>query len=127
MSFQIAIKPTRRAAARLVADVRRRLQQALEDEGVSQAAIAEKIGVGRSVVNRQIKGHADLSLSRIGEIAEVLGYDADFVMLKRSEASGANGGARMNITVNPESHKFSAGVTMDLTKGYFKVSGNSSK
>lgn len=121
MSFQIAVKPARRAAARLVLDVRRRLQQALDDENVTQAFIAEKIGVDRSVVNRQIKGTADLSLGRVGEIAEVLGYDADFVMRKREEAPGRNAGVHPNVTMNPTVVTFSSGSVLDLTAGYKKV------
>jgi hypothetical protein len=77
MSLQISITPKQRAAGRFVSRVRRAIQKALAEEdadrGINQSDIARAIGVNRSVISREIRGHKDLSLSRVGEIAWALG------------------------------------------------------
>lgn len=91
MSFQIAISPTRKAAARLVGSVRRKLQWAFaENPQVSRSEIADRIGVHRSVITRQLNGRADISLSRVAEIAHALGYEAQFHLRKSNAVEGSN-------------------------------------
>ena len=91
-SFQITIKPSRRAAARYVDDVRRTLLQALaagKSEGVTQSKIAGQLGVHRSVINRELRGQKDITSGRVGELAWALGYRPVF-RLERVTAAGAN-------------------------------------
>ena len=74
MSFQIAIDPSRRAAARFIGLVRRGLQAAFVDNPeCSRSNVAASIGVHRSVITRQLNGQADMSLGRVAEIAWALG------------------------------------------------------
>jgi DNA-binding phage protein len=84
-SFQITITPTRRAAARFITDVRRKLQKAAADEkiarGVTQSSIARDIGVHRSVINRELRGQKDLTLGRVAELAAALGRDIQFELV----------------------------------------------
>src|SRR3569832_2852442 len=93
-SFQITISPTRRAAARFIATVRRAIQQALveeyKDRGLTQADIARVLKVHRSVINREIRGDKDLTRGRIGELAHALGRDPTFSLPKRKKRDGAN-------------------------------------
>jgi len=81
-SYQISLTRHERAAGRFISSVRRALQRALAEErttrGVTQAAIAEELGVNRSVINRQIMGKEDISLGRVGAIASVLGRSITF-------------------------------------------------
>ena len=76
-SFQISVTPRRRAVGRFVAGVRRALNKALAEEhnkrGLTQAELARAIETSRSVVNRQLRGTDNLSLSRVGELAWALG------------------------------------------------------
>ena len=82
-SYRTGISGNRRAAARLVAKVHRQVQKAYDSrrrDGVTQTSIANAIGVHRSVINRQLNGREDISVSRIGELAWALSYEADFDM-----------------------------------------------
>lgn len=93
-SFQITISPTRRAAARFIATVRRAIQQALveeyKDRGLTQSDIARVLKVHRSVINREIRGDKDLTLGRIGELAHALGRDPIFSLPRKRKRDGAN-------------------------------------
>lgn len=82
MSFRLSVSPKRRAAARFVSTVRRSLQRALAQRpAVSRSEIAAALEVHRSVVTRQLNGTADISLSRVAEIAWVLGYEPSFDLI----------------------------------------------
>lgn len=75
-SSQIALTAPKRAAARFIVMVRRKLLQALVDEGargLNQSQIAQTIGVHRSVINRELRGVQDITLGRIGELAHAMG------------------------------------------------------
>ena len=77
MSFRITISPKDQAAGRFVSRVRRGLQKAFAEEahkrGLTQSDLARAIGVNRSVISRELRGHKDLSLSRVAELAWALG------------------------------------------------------
>jgi hypothetical protein len=85
VSFQISLTPAKRAAGRFAATVRREIQKALAEEhkarGVTQAAIAAELGVNRSVIHRQIVGHENMTIGRVGEIAGVLGREICFSLV----------------------------------------------
>jgi transcriptional regulator with XRE-family HTH domain len=93
-SFQTTISPTRRAAARFIATVRRALQQALVEEfrkrGLTQSDIARELKVHRSVINRELRGERDIGLGRIGELAHVLGRKPVFDLPERRTKPGVN-------------------------------------
>jgi transcriptional regulator with XRE-family HTH domain len=93
-SFQITITPKERAAGRFVSRVRRVIQKALAEEGkkkgVTQSDIARAIGVNRSVISREIRGHKDITLSRVAEIAWAMGRKPIFDMPEITTISGAN-------------------------------------
>jgi len=91
MSFQISITPSRRAAARHVTQVRRQLQQAYAEEqekrNLTQAKIARIIGVHRSVINRELRGHKDITIGRVGELAHAMGRRAILTLSEMDEQS----------------------------------------
>lgn len=93
-SFQIAISPSRRAAARFIARVRRALQTAVVEEGersgVNQSEIARSIGVHRSVISRELNGRQDITLGRIAELAWAMGREIEFELVEPKVADGAN-------------------------------------
>lgn len=92
-SFQITITPSRRAAGQFVSRVRRAIQKALAEEaekhGTTQSDLARAIGVNRSVISREIRGHKDLTLGRVGELAWALGRVPSFELLEG------------NVTIDP--------------------------
>ena len=91
MSFQIAIAPNRRAATRFIGKVRRGLRRALADKPeISRSQVAESIGVHRSVITKQLNGHADMSLGRVAEIAWAMGLKPSLTFNPIELADGSN-------------------------------------
>lgn len=92
-SYQISLTPTKRAAGRFIAMVRREIQMALAEEhaenGTTQASIATALDVNRSVIHRQIMGYENLTLGTVGEIACALGREPSFSLV-RPEVIGSN-------------------------------------
>lgn len=98
-SFQTSLTPSRRAAGRLVGKVRRRLQKALADRpDVKRSDIARELNIHRSVITRQLRGGQDISVSRVAEIASVLGYDVEFDLVDNGQSLG-NEKARVAPTI----------------------------
>lgn len=90
-SFRISVSPQRRVAARFVDAVRRKLSAAYaERPDVTQSAIADALGVHRSVINRQLRGQKDMSLARVAEISWCLGLEPVFDLRMRERAHGDN-------------------------------------
>jgi Helix-turn-helix domain len=93
-SFQIAVEPSRKAAARFVLQVRRSLQKAFVEEqtarGLSQSEIARLIKVHRSVINRELKGVKDITLGRVGELSWAMGRVPSFSIENPVRSSGTN-------------------------------------
>ena len=93
-SFQITLSPSKRAAGRFVHGVRRGLQKALAEEsakrGLTQSAIANAIGVHRSVINKELRGQKDITLGRIAELAWALGRKAILTFPELTSTAGQN-------------------------------------
>lgn len=54
--------------------------------GLSQTALAEKIGVPSSQINRFFKGHSDIYSSNLIEILKELGFDIEAMIASRLKA-----------------------------------------
>jgi len=90
-SFQLSVSPHRRAAAKFIALVRRRIQSAYaERSDLTQTAIANELGIHRSVVNRQLRGYQDMTLGRVAELAFVLGFEPEFHLVRPEPDYRAN-------------------------------------
>ena len=90
-SFQLSVTPHRRVAARFVSAVRRRLQRAYaEAPEIRQTDIARALGVHRSVINRQLRGHQDMTLGRVAELSWALGYEPVFDLASATREDGCN-------------------------------------
>lgn len=101
-SFQLSLTPHRRAAARFVDSVHRRLKKAYADRPeVSQTQIAEQLGVHRSVISRQLRGRENMTLSRVAELAWTLGYEPNFDLVDVDEfAKSCNEPAPAHLKAN---------------------------
>jgi transcriptional regulator with XRE-family HTH domain len=77
MSYELKISPKDRAVARFINGVRKALTLAAIDakkrHKISQHSIAQKLGVNRSVINRQLRGEGNITLRSAAEIAWALG------------------------------------------------------
>ena len=93
-SFQTAVSPSRRAGTRFISVVRRALQKALVEEAkksnMTQADIARRIGVHRSVIHRELRGVENLTLRRVGELVWAMGKVPEFAVRDPVVVSGAN-------------------------------------
>jgi transcriptional regulator with XRE-family HTH domain len=90
MSYQMRIDPKSRKAARFISSVQKKIQKALADSGKTQQEIATILGVDRSVVNRRLKGSANLTARSIGEFAYALDKDVKIEFTDRSVLDQAN-------------------------------------
>ena len=90
MSYQIKLDKRSLKAARFISKLQRMIQQALIDSGLTQQAVAEKLGVDRSVINRRLKGKANLTARSIADFAYVLDREISVEFLESFERKGAN-------------------------------------
>ncbi len=90
--FDIGDRP--RKVSRFIAHVCAELQRALVEEKsrrkISQQSIAKKLGINRSVINRQFIGEENLTLRSIAELAWALDWEPDFRLRKNEVDVGQN-------------------------------------
>jgi plasmid maintenance system antidote protein VapI len=94
MSYELKINEKDRTAARFINSVRKKLFMAVFDAAghkrTSQQAIATRLGINRSVVNRMLRG-GNLTLRSVAELAWALGKTPQFSLEdEESLASGKN-------------------------------------
>lgn len=81
-------------AGRYVEHVRSSIQRAFVEEkeanGITQAAIAHKLGVSSSVISRELHGLRDISLGRVAEYAWALNRNIHFELPKIEADYGIN-------------------------------------
>lgn len=89
MSYELKIGPKDRAAGRLISQTHKLLTMAAleskKETGISQQAIADKLGVNRSVISRLLNGGANLTVRTVAEIAWALGFEVYFMLRKRKD------------------------------------------
>lgn len=94
MSFQMRIDPRKRVAASFIGEVRDELLKALIEvktrTGITQSEIAKRLGVHRSVINRELSGQANLTLRRVAEIAWALNREPVFRLDETEADDGGN-------------------------------------
>ncbi len=94
MFFELDIDPKESAVGRFIGSVRKTLLRVAlaekENNGVTQQSIAKKLSVNRSVVNRFLKGEANLTLRSVAEIAWALGYRAEITLQKLDQVALAH-------------------------------------
>lgn len=84
MSYRMRISDRSRKAGRFVSKVHKEIQQAFVESGLKQQQLAERLGVNRSVINRQLLGESNLTLRTIADLAWALERDIDFGFNKRT-------------------------------------------
>ena len=96
ISYVFDIGDRARKVSRFIAHVRSELQRVLVEEKstrkITQQSIAEKLGVNRSVINRQLMGEENLTLRSIAELAWALDWELEFQLTKPEVKKGDNYG-----------------------------------
>ena len=81
------------AASRFIADVRGEILDALSTERqyrkVTQQSLAERLGIHRSVVNRQLLGYENMTLRSVAELLWAIGWEPHFAAIN-PRADGGN-------------------------------------
>ncbi|MDE0970444.1 MAG: helix-turn-helix transcriptional regulator [Octadecabacter sp.] len=87
MSYRMRIDQKSQKSARFISGLQKKVQKALVASGKTQQEIAEILGVDRSVINRRLKGSANLTARSIAELAYALDKDLliEFVDKEASE------------------------------------------
>ena len=95
MSYRLNIDPKSRKAARFISRLQKEIQKALIDSGKTQQEIATILDVDRSVINRRLRGNANLTARSIAEFAYALDKDivlefVDGIPVDRSNTANAS-------------------------------------
>lgn len=93
-SFNFDIGGRARLAGRFIGRVRHELLRALSEKkaenGISQQALAQKLNVHRSLINRQLSGEANLTLRSLADLAWALDMEISFELKKPTDEFGQN-------------------------------------
>ena len=93
-SFNFDIGERARSAGRFIGRVRHELLRVLSEKkaknGISQQALAEKLNVHRSLINRQLSGEANLTLRSLADLAWALDMEISFELKKPTVEPGQN-------------------------------------
>jgi transcriptional regulator with XRE-family HTH domain len=87
MSYRLKIDRRSLKAARFISKLQDEIQRALIESGMTQQEVAERLGVDRSVINRRLKGKANLTARSISDFAYALDQDVK-MEFKRASHSG---------------------------------------
>jgi transcriptional regulator with XRE-family HTH domain len=93
-SFHFDIGSRARNAGRLIGRVRSELLRALserkKEDNLSQQALAQKLDVHRSLINRQLSGETNLTLRTLADLAWAMGMEISFELKKPAVEAGQN-------------------------------------
>ena len=93
-SYEYKIDERSRAGSRFITSVNNELRHALVTEKserkLTQQAIADKLGVNRSVVNRRFMGLENMTARSIGELLWAIGWEPHFEARKIERNYGDN-------------------------------------
>lgn len=93
-SFHFDIGSRARHAGRFIGRVRgellRALSQRKSESPLPQQALAEKLGIERSQINRQLAGETDLSLRALADLAWAMGMEISFELKEPAAKAGQN-------------------------------------
>jgi transcriptional regulator with XRE-family HTH domain len=114
-SYLYDIGEKERAGSRFIAHVRREVQGAFLHERKSrkltQQQIATKLGINRSVVNRQLGGLENMTLRSVAELLWAMGWEPEFTTVKEPADPHANykdHSEEADVTSQPASKPFSS-------------------
>lgn len=118
MSYQIKIDPKSLNAARFISRLQKAIQKALVDSGKTQQEVAEILDVDRSVVNRRLKGMANITARSIADFAYAFDKDVFIKFVDQVQADRSNWGATTDsvVEIQPRSKSASKGTIDPLAR-----------
>jgi plasmid maintenance system antidote protein VapI len=90
MSYRMRIDPRASNSGRFVYRVQGELQKALEQSGLKQQEVADRLGVDRSTVNRRLTGRANLTLRSIADLAWAMEHELHFSLKPKTRVVSQN-------------------------------------
>lgn len=78
MSYKMKISPKSRKSARIISMFQKIIQDEYSKSGLTQQEIADKLDVDKSVINRRLKGSANLTVRSIAELSFVFNKEIVF-------------------------------------------------
>lgn len=95
-SFHYNIGSRAQRAGRFIARVRSELLRVLSEKksrnGLTQQALAERLGVDRSQINRQLSGESNLTLRTLADLAWAMDMELSFELREQRACFGQNDG-----------------------------------
>jgi len=110
MSYRMQIDPKSRKAARFISRLQKTIQKALIASGMTQQQVAEVLEVDRSVINRRLKGNANLTARSIAEFAYAFDRDVEIRFVDRSVSEQSNTPSATNVVINLNDHRGPSGT-----------------
>jgi Helix-turn-helix len=93
-SFRTKVSQRRATYLRLVGQIEGQLREAyhrrFREKKITQSSLADKLGVGRSVVNRRLSGQRNMTIETIADMVWGLGHAIEVKIYDPSERMGAN-------------------------------------
>ena len=105
MSYRMQVDPKSRKAARFISRLQRTIQKALIASGMTQQQVAVALDVNRSVINKRLKGNANLTARSIAEFAYVFGKDIEIKFVDRAAAERPNVPTATNTVIQLYDHR----------------------
>jgi transcriptional regulator with XRE-family HTH domain len=90
MSYRLKIDRRSLKSAKFISKLQSEIQRALVESGMTQQEVAERLGVDRSVVNRRLKGKANLTARSISDFAYVLDREVRLELVKSASLPSTN-------------------------------------
>lgn len=90
MSYQLKLSRRSLKSARFISKLHSAIRKALVESGKTQQQLAQELGVDRSVVNRRLKGSANLTARSISDFAFVLGKEVEIKFVDPATQKGSN-------------------------------------
>lgn len=90
MSYRMKIDPKSRKAAKFISRLQKKIQAALVQSGKTQQEVADILGVDRSVVNRRLKGSANLTARSIAEFAHAFDKEVEISFVEKKVSQDKN-------------------------------------
>lgn len=105
MSFRMQVDPKSRKAARFISRLQRTIQNALIASGMTQQQVAEALDVNRSVINKRLKGSANLTARSIAEFAYVFDKDIEIKFVGKATSARSNVPTAINKVIQLNDHR----------------------
>lgn len=108
MSYRLKLDSKSRKAAKFISKLQRKIQAELIESGMTQQEVADRLGVDRSVVNRRLKGSANLTARSIAEFADAFEKEVEVRFVSRTSRHGSNGAEVINGNLMSQSNVLSS-------------------